>query len=259
VECWHRLPLHLALPRFPSCERMTMAVIEDELIAAMGEWRGVGAADRLCEACVSLLGIDAAAVSLVFDGANMGTLGASGTIARAYDEEQFTLGEGPCLDAVAYREPVLVVDLADPAEVRWPAYGPAMLAHQIRGVYAMPIVLAGAYVGALDVFQAEPATLTVDQVIGVVAAADLAQIPLLDLLDQNLDEAVAKPGSGAWTELNSLMRPEVSQATGMLMAQLHIGAPTALVRLRAHAYATGRSATEVARDIVARRLRLEPD
>ena len=39
--------------------------------------------------------------------------------------------------------PVLVVDLADPADARWPAYGPAMLAHEIRGVYAMPVVVAG--------------------------------------------------------------------------------------------------------------------
>ena len=55
-----------------------------------------------------------------------------------------------------------------------------------------------------------------------------------------------------------LTRAEVSQATGMRMAQLHIDAPTALVRLRAHAYATGRGATDVARDILARRLRLNP-
>jgi hypothetical protein len=112
------------------------------MVAAIGERRGVGAADRLCQACVALLGIDAAAVSLVFDGANIGTLGASGTAARMYDEMQFTYGEGPCLDAVAHQAPVVVTDLADPTETRWPAYGPAMLAHQIRGVYAMPSMVA---------------------------------------------------------------------------------------------------------------------
>jgi GAF domain/ANTAR domain len=233
--------------------------IEDALIAAMGEQRGVSAADRLCEACVRLLDIDAAAISLVFDGANIGTLGSSGAAARMYDEAQFTHGEGPCLDAVAGRAPVLVADLADPGEVRWPAYGPAMLANQIRSVYAMPIVVAGEYVGALDVFQAQPAALTVEQVIGVVEAAELAQLPMLDLLDQNFDEAVSPPGSDAWAELNALTRAEVAQATGMLIAQLKVPAPAALVRLRAHAYATGRTATEVARDIIERRLRLDPD
>ena len=85
----------------------------------------------------------------------------------------------------------------------------------------------------------------------------MAQLPLLDLLDHSLEQAVI-PGSDAWAELNTLTRAEVSQATGMLMAQLHIEAPAALVRLRAHAYATGRSATEVSRDIIERRLRLDP-
>ena len=235
-------------------------MIEDDLAAAMGDQRGVGAADQLCKACVQLLGVDAAAISLVVDGANIGTLGASGTVARMYDEAQFTHGEGPCLDAVAQRAPVLVMDLADPGEVRWPGYGPAMLAHQIRGVYAMPIVVAGDYVGALDVFQAEPTALTVEQVIGVVEAAELAQIAVLDLLEQDWSEAaVSQPGSDAWNELTTLTRAEVSHATGMLMAQLHVKAPAALVRLRAHAYATGRSATDVARDIVERRLRLDAD
>jgi len=238
---------------------LIVATTEKQLLAAIGGQRGLGAANRLCEACVSLFGIDAAAISLVFDGANIGTLGASGAAARRYDEEQFTHGEGPCLDTVANRSPVMVVDLADPDEVRWPAYAPAMLAHQIRGVYAMPIVVAGEYIGALDVFQRQPTALTVEQVQGVAEAADLAQIPMLDLLDQNLDDATAKPGSDAWSELNALTRTEVSQATGMLMVQLQVDAPAALVRLRAHAYATGRSATDVSRDIIARRLRLEPD
>jgi hypothetical protein len=130
--------------------------IHEQLLAAVGDRRGVGAADRLCEACVVLFGVDAAAISLVFDGTNVGTLGASGVSARVYDELQFTLGEGPCLDSVAHRAPVVVVDLADPDVVRWPAYGPAMLAHQIRGVYAMPVVVAGQYVGALDLFRAHP-------------------------------------------------------------------------------------------------------
>ena len=37
----------------------------------------------------------------------------------------------------------------------------------------------------------------------------------------------------------------------MLMAQLDIDAAAALARLRAQAYASGRSATDVARDIIA--------
>ena len=231
----------------------------EQLIAAIDGRRGVDAADRLCEACVVLLDIDAAAISLVFDGANSGTLGSSGARARMYDELQFTLGEGPCLDSVLRRIPILIVDLGDPEEARWPAYRPAMLAHQIRGVTAIPIVVAGEFVGALDLFRAQPGPLLAEDLTGGVAAAELAGIPLLDLLDTDLRAAVADPKSDAWVELNTLSRAEVSQATGMLVAQLEIEPAEALVRLRAHAYATGRSVTDVAGDILERRLQLEAD
>lgn len=143
-----------------------------------------------------------------------------------------------------------------PTETRWPVYGSAMLLQQIRGVYAVPIMVGGQYVGALDVFQAEPMMLEAEQLAGVAAVAGLARMPMLDLLEENLDDAVT-PGSPAWNEFNALTRAEVSQATGMLMAQLDVSGPAALVRLRAYAYATGRSATDVARDIIERRLRLE--
>ncbi|RAU96618.1 antitermination regulator [Mycobacterium colombiense] len=233
--------------------------IHEQLRAAVDGRRGTEAADRLCEACVVLLDVDAAAISIIFDGASTGTLGASGEPARRYDELQFILGEGPCLDSVALRIPVLVVDLADPEEARWPVYGPAMLSHQIRGVYAIPVVVAGEFVGALDLFSARPGPLPGDELTGAVAAAELAGIPLLDLLDADLQAAVADPNSDAWAELHALGRAEVSQATGMLVAQLEVEPAEALIRLRGHAYATGRSATDVARDILDGRLRLEAD
>jgi hypothetical protein len=247
--------------QFRSCPnpvRLNVA-IHERLLAAVDGRRGVEAADRLCEACVVLLEVDAAAISLVFEGASSGTLGSSGPAARMYDDLQFTLGEGPCLDAVKQRIPILVVDLADTAQARWPVYGPAMLTHQIRSVCAVPVVVAGEYVGALDLFRAQPGPLPGEDLAGAVAAAELAGIPLLDLLDGDLQAAVADPDSNAWAELNTLSRAEVSQATGMLVAQLEVEPAEALVRLRAHAYATGRSATDVARDILDRRLKLEAD
>jgi hypothetical protein len=134
-----------------------------------------------------------------------------------------------------------------------------MLAHQIRGVYAMPVVVAGEFVGALDLFRADPGLLGAEQLAGALVAAELAQLPLLDLLGADLQTAVTDPGSDSWAELNTLSRAEVSQATGMLVAQLEVAPAVALVRLRAHAYATGGSATDVARDILDRRLGLDAD
>jgi hypothetical protein len=233
--------------------------INETLRAAVDGQRGLAAADSLCEACVTLFDIDAAAISLIFAGVSSGTLGSSDAAAREYDELQFTIGEGPCLDSVTTRAPVLVADLATPGQVRWPLYRPAMLDYKIRGIFAIPVVLAGEYVGALDFFRAQPGELGDDELAGGVVAAELAGAPLLDLLDADLQAAVNDPTSSAWTELNLLSRTEVSQATGVLVAQLEIEPAEALARLRAHAYATNRSATDVARDILDRRLRLEID
>jgi ANTAR domain len=231
--------------------------IGDALMAAVGTGRGTAAADRLCEACVELLAVDAAAISLVFDGANSGTLGVSSERARAYDELQFTLGEGPCLATVVARAPVLVLDLADLGDTRWPVYAPAMLANDIRGVFALPVLIAGQYLGALDLFCRRPGMLDADALAGGLVAAELAEMPVLDLLAADLEAALSDPGSTGWHELATITRSEVSQATGMLVAQLEVSPAEALIRLRAHAYSAGRSVSDVARDILERRLRLE--
>jgi hypothetical protein len=233
--------------------------VQEELTAAIGSQRGTDAANSLCKACVDLFEVDEAAISLIFDGANSGTLGASSAKAWAFDELQFTYGEGPCLDSVEHRGPVVVVDLADTSEVRWPGYAPAMLAYQIHSVYAMPVVLAGEYVGALDLFRSRPSGLDADQFAGALIAAELAELPLLDLLSDDLQTVIGESETDTWSELASLTRIEVSQATGMLIAQLNVEPAEALVRLRAHAYATNQSATEVARDILDNRLRLDVD
>ena len=45
----------------------------------------------------------------------------------------------------------------------------------------------------------------------------------------------------------------------MLVAQLEMGPAEALARLKAHAYATDRSVTDIARDVLGRKLMLEAD
>ena len=237
--------------------RWCAVTVSDQMAAAVESHRGTAAADRLCELCVELLDVDAAAISLIFDGTNSGTLGVSSAAARTFDEVQFTVGEGPCLQSVADRGPVLVPDLGEPGQVQWPMYTPVLLELDVRSVHALPIVLAGEYLGALDLFRHRTGPLSADQLVGALAAAALAELPLLDLLAEDLQETARDPDSTAWAELNSMFRVEVNQATGMLVGQLDVDPGEALVRLRAHAYATGRSATAVARDILDRRLRLE--
>jgi hypothetical protein len=232
-----------------------------ELSAAMAGARpGLQAANELCAACVDVLGVDGAAISMVSDGFSHGTFGASGEASRRLDEYQFTFGEGPCLDAAAAREVVLAPDLDSPDEARWPVFADAVLGDGIRAVFAIPILSTSACLGALDLFRAAPGRLSSHRVAGGMLAAELASLPLLDLFASVKGERVDDPDDEApWAQLDELDRVEVYQATGMLISQLDVDATEALMRLRGHAIATNQTASQVAVAIIEGRVALERD
>jgi len=89
--------------------------------------------------------------------------------------------------------------------------------------------------------------------------ADAAIVVLLE--SQHPDGAAGVAGTGPAGQRSDLRRhrAEIDQATGMVSAQLDVAIGEAFVRLRACAYAQDRRLSDVARDIVARRLRLTPD
>ena len=221
---------------------------------------GLSAANGLCAACVDPLGVDGAAISMMHEGASQGTFGSSNAISRRLDEYQFTFGEGPCVDAAATRKPVLAPDLDLVTEQRWPAFAGAVLGDGIRAVFALPVMMASVCVGALDLFRQDPGSLRDEQLAGGLLAAELASLPFLDLVSgAAATEAPGVPVEEPWQRLVELDRLEVHQATGFLIAQLGVPPTEALARLRAHAVASGQTASEVARAIMDRRLVLDRD
>jgi hypothetical protein len=147
----------------------------------------LAAADSLCLACVDLLEVDGASVSLMDAGALQGTFGSSGELSRMLDELQFTYGQGPCLDAVATGRPVLAEDLNSPGEARWPALSQALLGHGIHAVYALPVAVASTTIGALDLYRHSSGSLDEAKLTGGLWAASLASLPLLDLMASDAD------------------------------------------------------------------------
>ena len=257
-----------------------------ELDAAVtGGGGALAAADRLCAACVRLLGVDGASVSLVHDGSSRGTFGSTGPLSRELDELQFTYGEGPCLDAVSRGGLVHSPDLADPAEQRWPVLRSGLLERGIAAVFAVPVTLSAARIGALTLFRHAHGPLGDAEAAGAAQAARLANLPLLDLMadsaghdadsdDVDSDDADAdgraatrsaggagggSSGQTAAAQLQSLHRVEVYQATGMLMAAWDVDAAQALARLRAHAFALGMTASGLASAVVERRVLMTED
>ena len=224
-----------------------------------GAGSALDAANSLCHACVDLLEVDGASISLMHEGTSRGTFGSSNDLSRRLDSLQYTLGEGPCLDAVRDGRPVLASDLSDPEDQRWPAFRDAMLESGVCAVFALPVAVASSYVGALDLFRSRKGHMTSEALSGGLMAAELAALPLLDLMTADVDWEGAGQGDGGWEQLASLERVEVYQATGMIMAAMDVGPSEALVRLRAHAYARGTTASELAWAVVERRLQLDAD
>ena len=227
--------------------------------ALVGAPNPLVAADRLCEACVDLLEIDGASISLVDHGAMQGTFGSSGELSRTLDELQFTFGSGPCLDSVAEGRAIFVDDLDHAAENRWPSLAGAMIERGIRAVYALPVAVAHVPVGALDLYRHSSGPLNGDSLTGGLWAAELASVPLLGLMTADVNWESAAEGGSGWEQLASLERVEVYQATGFIVEALGVSAADALVRLRAHAITHGHTASEVAYQILDRRLDVSSD
>jgi hypothetical protein len=89
--------------------------------------------------------------------------------------------------------------------------------------------------------------------------ADAAVVVLLE--SQHPDGGAEVPGAGPGGQPPDLRRhrAEIDQATGMVSVQLGVAIGEAFVRLRACAYAQDRRLSDVVRDIVARRVRLNLD
>jgi len=214
--------------------------------------RGHDVGGRLCETIVEVLEVSGAGIVLMTRGEYQSTLGGSNAVIGVLEELQFTLGEGPCLDAFRSAQPVLEPDLVNPAAVRWPAFsGPAIEAG-VRAVFGFPVVAGSTSLGAIDLYVDRAGALQPEQLVDAVVLAEVVASTVLSLQQD------AAPGTLApQLDANLHHRAVVHQASGMLAVQLDIEVDDALARIRAHAYAVSQPVNDVARDIVQRRLVLD--
>jgi hypothetical protein len=222
----------------------------------LGRLVGAGAPEletkRLCEVCAEVTGMSGAGLMLMSRDVPRGAVCTTDDASTAIEQLQYELGEGPCVDAFNQDRPVLEPDLADPATPRWLAFtGPALQAGA-RAVFGFPLQLGAVRLGALNLYSARPGALTGEQHTDALVMADVAAQALLVM------QANAPAGAlAAELEASANFQYVVHQASGMVAAQLDVSVGQALVRLRAHAFGNERPLTEVARDVVARRLRFD--
>jgi hypothetical protein len=206
----------------------------------------------LCELAAEVAGVSGASIMLLSDELAQGSLCTTDGVAVYLDDLQFTLGEGPSLEAHAQGFPVLEPDLAAHASDRWPALVPLAVGAGVRAVFAFPLRIGAVRLGAVTLFRDVPGPLGDSQYGDALALALVASRTILAI------QADAPPGSvAAEIEEGANFHFVVHQAAGMVSIQLDVGVTEALVRLRAHAFMAGRSIDDVSRDVVERRLRFD--
>lgn len=208
----------------------------------------------VCRSFVASAPIDGAAFTqMTSDTARDPWVASDQTIA-AIELAQYSLGEGPALEAYDTGRAVLVPDLAAPwVAARWPMLVAETAHLDVGGVFALPMQVGAITAGVCEVYRRRAGPLSAGDLRLVLGAMDDATLTLLALRS-----GIVGDGAEAGSPGGTLPRG-VHQATGMLVVQLGVSAESAFARLRAHAYANERTIHEVADDIVERRLRLEAD
>jgi hypothetical protein len=218
----------------------------------VGRGDGDFGAKRLCQVCAEATGMSGAGIMLMSGDVPQGSLCTANEMSDVVEQLQYALGEGPCIDAYRQDWPVLEPDLAQPDTPRWFAFAPPAIAAGVRAVFGFPLQVGSVRLGALNLCRDRPGPLSDDQhADALVMAGIAAQAVLVSQTDAGPDELVSVLGAGA--DFHYV----VHQASGMVAAQLEVGVGQALVRLRAYAFGNDRHLTEVANDVVARKLRFD--
>lgn len=244
------------------------------LDSALLEFSGPAAVAAICDACVAFLPVTGAGVTVMMSVNTQHPVYASDPVAAQIDAAQFALGEGPGLDAFRSGQPVLVRDIAAARETRWPAFAVAMSENsRARAICVFPLRVGARRLGVLNVYRDSPGVLESVELAAALRATDSVVLALLERIEESVPMSSEIPigdindggrradrrnGHG-WLGTDVLYRAEVHQATGMITEQAGIDAAAALARLRAAAFASGRPIEDLALDVLARRVRFEPD
>jgi hypothetical protein len=193
-----------------------------------------------------------AGVILMGEYGQQGPVCCSNEVSERIEELQYTLGEGPCVDAYHQDRPVLEPDLADPSTPRWVAFTPPALEAGARAVFGFPLQVGAVRLGALNLYRDRPGPLTDEQYADARVLAGVAAQAVLAMQAQAPPFALAAGlGDGA------SFRSVVHQASGMVAVQLGVSVGEALVRLRGYAFGNDRLLAEVAEEVVGRQLRFD--
>lgn len=192
----------------------------------------------------AVYGADGAGVTWLV-GPKPATVTAAGDFVRRIDEIQYTLDEGPCLEAYATQTLVLAEDLVEQGPARWPRFTPAAVGHGLRGVVAVPLSVRSGRLGALNVYALHARAFDEDSARTAAVFAEQAAVVLANAeaftsaqdMAVNLGEALAS-------------RAVIDMAKGIVMARTGCSQQQAFDQLRDASQTSHRKLRDVAAEIV---------
>lgn len=214
---------------------------------------------RLCREAIVTLDIAGAAICLMSDRTTGTVVAATEDAVQLVAELEFELGEGPGMEAFDAVRPVLVPDLLERSDGRWPAYVEAATAANVNAVFVFPLHVGAALFGTLSLYDDRAFPLGPEAVPKALSLCDRAVEILMENVTLPLGHGAVRQSFTDELGRTMDLHSEVYQAQGMVMADLDVSLVESLARLRAHAFSAGLSLVAVARDVVAGRLRLPDD
>ena len=130
------------------------------VLAVLSDGESTWPAARLCAVGPQIAGVNGAGVMLMSGDIPHGSLCASDAVSQLIEELQYTLGEGPCVDAYQRDAIVSEPDLADPQTSRWSAFTPPVLQAGVRAVFGFPLRVGMVRLGALNLYRDRPGELS---------------------------------------------------------------------------------------------------
>ncbi|HEY1529975.1 MAG TPA: GAF and ANTAR domain-containing protein [Galbitalea sp.] len=225
----------------------TFASLADTLVA---DYDVVDLLQTLVTACARLLDISEAGLLLADDGGELELVASTSEASRLVEVLQLSANAGPCIESYRSGQIVAVPDISV-VDARWAHFRDETLELGFRSVYAIPLRLRDVTIGTLnllrhEVGQPDPRDVRVSR-----ALANVATIGILHeraVRDSRVVEAQLR------LALDS--RVVIEQAKGLISYQKGVAVEEAFELLRSYSRSSRRRLSDVADDVVHRRLEL---
>ncbi len=206
---------------------------------------GVGPADfgralnAVVEAAASVLGASGSGIMFVDGQHSLRYVAATDDDVRVLEVVQEEVGEGPCVDTLVEDVVVATVDVTD--DSRWAQLAPLLAPTRVRAVLGVPVHVAGAAVGSLNVYRDEAGEWD-DESVDALGALNVALEGIISaaVLARRNDDLVA--------QLQDALdgRVVIERAVGLVMGRDGLDAVGAFNQLRSRARRERRKVLELA-------------